>query len=75
MELGSKVLCARSTLLGRIGCRDQQFLDPEDLNVVDALRNYKETSWTPVLPHGGLPERILVFPDFKDLDWIADNLE
>jgi hypothetical protein len=52
---------------------DQQFLDPEDLKLVDALRNYKETSWAPGLPHGGLSERNFIFPDFKDLDRIVKN--
>ena len=42
--------------------------------MIQLLREYKETSWMPVLPDGGLPEGTFIFPDFKELDWVVENL-
>jgi hypothetical protein len=42
--------------------------------VIQLLREYKETSWMPVLPDGGLPEGTFIIPDFKELDWVVENL-
>lgn len=53
----------------------QRFLDPEDFEVADALRNNKGTSWATGLLHGGLSELTFVFPYFEDLEWIVDKSE
>jgi hypothetical protein len=53
---------------------DGQYLDPEEFKVIQPLREYKETSWMPVLPDGGLPEGTFIFPDFKELDCVVEKL-
>ena len=50
------------------------FCTPEEFKVVDPLREYKETSWMPVFPDGGLPQGTFIFPDFAELDWVVVKL-
>ena len=64
--------CYGELILGLHG--DSQYLDSEEFKVVQPLREYKETSWIPILPGGGLPEGTFIFPDFQELDWIVDKL-
>jgi len=64
--------CSGNLILGLHG--DGQNLDPEEFKVIQLLREYKETYWMPVLPDGGLPEETFIFPDFKELDWVVENL-
>jgi hypothetical protein len=44
--------CFGDLILGLHG--DRQCLDPEEFKVIQPLREYKETSWIPVRPDGGL---------------------